>query len=93
MSELRKQITETNYLLDGQPVSGAELLRDNEDFEMEDLAEIAAIPPGGRMNFGGGAAHLFVLERTHEHCTRCGGEGEIADSTVKDGGTRLCPGQ
>ncbi len=92
MSELRKQITETNYLLEGELVSGEELLLAN-DFEEEDLAEIASIPPGGSMNFGGGAAHLFVLTRTHEHCTRCGGDGEIADSTVKDGGTRLCPGQ
>ena len=69
MSELRKRITQTNYRLDGRPVSGAELLRDNQDFEKEDLAEIAAIPPGGSIYIGGGAAQLFVLERTHEHCT------------------------
>lgn len=92
MSELRMQITETNYLLDGERVSGEELLLAN-DFEEEDLAEIASIPPGGSICLGGGAAPTFVLERTHEQCTRCGGEGEIADSTVKDGGTRLCPGQ
>ena len=48
MSELRMQISETNYLLDGRPVSGAELLFDNEDFEEEDLAEIASIPPGSK---------------------------------------------
>ena len=93
MSELRQRITQTKYLLDGRPVSGAELLLDNEDFEEEDLAEIASIPPGGSIYLGGGAAPTFVLERTHEQCTRCGGDGEIADSTVKDGGTRLCPGQ
>jgi len=93
MNELREQITQTNYLLDGRPVSGAELLFDNEDFEEEDLAEIASIPPGGSIYLGGGAAPTFVLERTHEHCTRCGGDGEIADSTAKEGGTRLCPGQ
>ena len=93
MSELIQRITQTKYLLDGRPVSGAELLLDNEDFEEEDLAEIASIPPGGSIYLGGGAARTFVLERSHEHCTRCGGDGEIADSTVKDGGTRLCPGQ
>jgi len=53
---------DSRYLLDGEPVTLAELVEAN-DFSAEDVAEIIALPPGQSMHLGGGAAPLFTLTR------------------------------
>lgn len=50
------------YLLDGEPVTLADLLAAN-DFDEAEVAEITALPPGRSLHLGGGAAPLFTLTR------------------------------
>jgi len=48
------------YTLDSEPVDLAEFIEVN-DFDEDELSEIAALKPGAEMLFGGGAAAAFVL--------------------------------